>query len=103
LVRDLKTGRARPRAGKEAEPDPVLDMQLAVYALATQRLAKEWKLPERVGAAYAFVNRGAQERAWRQDFDQALRPTAEKWLGLAGDLLAARTFPRTPKSDDCTF
>jgi RecB family exonuclease len=103
IVRDLKTGRAHPRVGKEAEPDPVLDVQLAVYALATQRLAKDWTLPERVGAAYAFVNRGAQERAWRQDFDQALRPTAEKWLGLAGDLLAARTFPRTPEPDDCTY
>ena len=103
IVRDLKTGRAHPRLGKEAAPDPVLDVQLAVYALATQRLAVTWKLPTRIGAAYAFVNRGTEEREWRRDFEQTLRPTAEQWLGLAADLLAARAFPRTPNPDDCTF
>jgi len=103
LIRDLKTARARPRFGNEAEPDPVLDVQLAVYALAAERLARTWQLPPRVGAAYAYVNRGAEERAWRADFDQTLRPAAEKWLGLARDLLAARTFPRTPDPDDCTY
>jgi RecB family exonuclease len=102
LVRDLKTGRAHPRAGNEVAPDPVLDVQLAVYALVTERLARGWQVPARVGAAYAYVNRGAQEREWR-DFEKTLRPTAEQWLGLAGDLLAARTFPRTPDPDDCTF
>ncbi len=81
----------------------MLDVQLAVYALATQRLAATWQLPPRVGAAYAFVNRGTEERDWRRDFEQTLKPAAEQWLGLAADLLAARAFPRTPNSDDCTF
>jgi RecB family exonuclease len=103
LVRDLKTGRAHPRVGKEAGPDPVLDVQLAVYALATGRLAAAWQLPPQIGAAYAFVNRGTEERDWRRDFEQTLKPAAEQWLGLAADLLAARAFPRTPNPDDCTF
>jgi hypothetical protein len=102
VIRDLKTGRAHPRLGKEAEPDPVLDVQLAVYALATKRLARVWQLPARVGGAYAYVNRGAEERDWR-DFEKTLRPAAEEWLALAGDLLAARTFPRTPDPEDCTY
>jgi len=84
-------------------PDPVLDLQLAVYALATRHLAAAWQVPARIGAAYAFVNRGAEEREWRRDFKQTLRPAAEQWLGLAADLLAARMFPRTPNPDDCTF
>ena len=103
LVRDLKTGRAHPRVGNEAAPDPVLDVQLAVYALATRQMASAWKLPARVGAAYAFVNRGTEEREWRRDFEQTLRPPAEQWLALAADLLAARAFPRTPDRDDCAF
>jgi hypothetical protein len=49
------------------------------------------------------VNRGAQERAWRDDFDAALEPAARAWLALACDLLAARSFPRTPDADDCTY
>jgi RecB family exonuclease len=103
LVRDLKTGRAHPRVGKEAAPDPVLDVQLAVYALATRCLAPAWRVPTQIGAAYAFVSRGTEERQWRRDFEQTLKPAAEQWLGLAADLLAARAFPRTPNPDDCTF
>ena len=66
-----------------------------VYALATQRLAKEWKLPERVSAAYAFVNRGAQERAWRKDFDQAwtspLESLRKRWNAWAASRRACES------------
>jgi ATP-dependent helicase/DNAse subunit B len=103
LVRDLKTARARPRVGQESDPHPVLDVQLAVYALALERLAPAWQLPGRIGGAYAYVNRGTGERDWRADFDRVLRPAAEAWLGLAADLLAARAFPRTPEPGDCTY
>jgi hypothetical protein len=103
LVRDLKTGRAHPRIGKEAGPQPTLDIQIAVYGLAAQRLAREWGLPSRVGTAYAYVNRGADERAWREDFHRTLEPAAREWLATAADLLAARAFPRTPDADDCRY
>jgi len=103
LVRDFKTGRAHPRLGKEAGPDPVLDIQLAVYGLATQRLAGEWHVPARVGAAYAYINRGADERDWRSDFHQTLEPAARAWLGVAADLLEGRAFPRTPNAEDCRY
>ena len=103
LIRDWKTGRAQPRTGALAEPMPVLDVQLAVYALVAERLAAEWGLPSRVAAAYAHINRGAEERSWRDDFRQTLAPAALEWLGVAGDLLAARTFPRTPDAADCTY
>lgn len=104
LVRDLKTGRAHPRTGKERPPSPLLDVQLAVYGLVARELAPAWGLPRRVAAAYTFVGRGgAEERAWREDFDGVLVPAARQWLEVAGSLLAERAFPRTPDKEDCTY
>ncbi len=103
LVRDLKTGRAHPRVGKKAAPDPALDIQIAVYGLVAQHLATEWQIPPRISAAYAYVGRGADERAWRDDFHKVLEPAAREWLAIAAELLAERSFPRTPDVDDCTY
>lgn len=103
LVRDLKTGRAHPRLGKEAGPSHTLDIQLAVYALVTAHLAGEWRVPPQVGAAYAYINRGADERAWRDDFHETLEPAARQWLAVAADLLEARAFPRTTDANDCRY
>jgi RecB family exonuclease len=103
LVRDLKTGRAHPRLGKEAGPSPTLDIQLAVYALVTAQLASDWRVPRQVGAAYAYINRGANERAWRDDFHGTLEPAARQWLAVAADLLEARAFPRTTDANDCRY
>jgi RecB family exonuclease len=103
LVRDLKTGRPHPRTGKEREPNPVLDVQIAVYGLVARQLAAEWRTPTRIAAAYAYVGRGADERSWRKDFDQVLSPAAREWLQVAADLLAERSFPRTPDAEDCTY
>jgi RecB family exonuclease len=103
VIRDLKTARAHPRVGNESDPDPVLDVQFAVYALAVQQLATGWQLPAQVGGAYSYVNRGTDERDWRADFEQVLKPAAAQWLGLAADMLAARVFPRTPDPEDCTY
>jgi hypothetical protein len=103
LVRDVKTGRAHPRFGREASPDPVLDVQIAVYGLVAQQLAGDWHLPARVAAAYTYVGRGADERSWRSDFTQVLEPAAREWLAVASGLLAERSFPRTTDADDCTY
>jgi hypothetical protein len=103
LVRDLKTGRAYPRLGRDAEPEPTRDVQIAVYGLITRRLAREWGVPDRIATAYAYVGRGAEERAWRDDFHERLEPAAREWLAVAADLLAARAFPRTPRPGDCAF
>jgi RecB family exonuclease len=67
LVRDLKSGRAHPRRGKEIEPTPVRDLQLGLYQLAARELASAWGTPEKVLAAYAYASgRGAaEERALR--------------------------------------
>jgi hypothetical protein len=103
LVRDLKTGRARPRSGRDADPDPTTDVQIAVYALVARQLAAQWRLPERVGAAYTYVSRGLDERSFRDDFEDTLEPAARGWLVLAADLLGSRLFPRTPDKADCAF
>lgn len=103
LVRDLKTARPRPRAGHEEGPEPVLDIQVAVYGFVTRAMAGPWGVPARVAAAYAYVGRGAEERAWRDDFDDVLAPAATAWLETAAALLAERAFPRTPRAEDCTF
>ena len=103
LVRDLKTGRAYPRTGKEAGPDHRLDVQIAIYGLVAQAMAGPWGIPEPIGAAYAyFGRRGGDERDFREDFDTSLDPAAREWLGLAAGLLAERSFPRTPEVTDCS-
>ncbi len=104
LVRDLKTGRAHPRLGKKAHPDPGRDLQIAVYGLVASLLAGEWQIPKRVAAAYAYIGRsGAAERSFREDFHEALEPAAREWLEIAAGLLSERLFPRTPNAEDCTF
>jgi RecB family exonuclease len=102
LVRDLKTGRAYPRIGKEGAPNHRRDVQIATYGLVAQVMAGPWGITERIGAAYAyFGRRGVEERDFRQDFDTTLAPAAREWLGLAAGLLAERAFPRTPDIADC--
>jgi ATP-dependent helicase/DNAse subunit B len=102
LVRDFKTGRPHRRTRDEAEPMAVLDMQLAVYGLVARQLAREWGTPSRIGVAYTYVNRGVEERAFRDDFVTTLEPAAREWLAVAAELLERRVFPRTPDADDCT-
>ncbi len=103
LVRDLKTGRPHRRLGKEAGPDSGLDLQIAVYGLVAKRLAGEWGISPQISAAYTYVGRGADERAWHDDFHRLLEPAAREWLATAADLLAERSFPRTPNEGDCTW
>jgi hypothetical protein len=101
LVRDLKTGRVSPRYGSATAPDHVGDIQIAVYGLVAERLAREWATPAAVGVSY--VGRHGEVRDFIGDFATVLAPGAREWLGLAGDLLGQRMFPRTPDKDDCTY
>ncbi len=101
LVRDLKTGRVVRRVGADAAPDPVGDLQIAVYGLVAQHLAAEWGMPATVGVAY--VGRHGDVRGFVDDFATVLAPAAREWLALAADLLAARLFPRTPVPADCQY
>jgi RecB family exonuclease len=101
FVRDLKTGRVSPRLGDAADPDPVGDVQIAVYGLVTRQLAREWGTPAEVGVAY--VGRNGEERRFVDDFATVLAPAARGWLGVAAELLADRAFPRTADKEDCTY
>lgn len=104
IVRDIKTGQAHLRIGKDAAPDPLRDLQIAIYGLVTRSLATEWGLPARIGVAYAYVGRsGAVERGYRDDFHELLEPAARRWLDVAAGLLAERLFPRTPNASDCSY
>jgi RecB family exonuclease len=104
LVRDLKTGRPYRRLGGDREPDPGLDLQIAVYGMVAQILAEQWKTPRRVAAAYAYFGRGGMaERSYRDDFHDVLEPEAQGWLLVAAGLLDGRVFPRTPNKDDCAY
>ena len=103
LIRDLKTGRSRPRHGDEAEPDPVTDIQIALYGMAARGLAAGLGAPEQVGAAYAYADgRGEQERSFRDDFSE-LEKEARTWLSAVVSLLCNRVFPRTPNEEDCQY
>jgi RecB family exonuclease len=103
VVRDLKTGRSHPRTGDEIGPTPARDVQIALYGLVAEQLAREWKTTEEIEAAYVYVSgRGDEERAFRDDYG-ALKDAARSWLTVAHDLLRSRLFPRTPDCDDCGF
>jgi ATP-dependent Lhr-like helicase len=103
LIRDLKTGRAYPRRGKDTEPDPVRDVQIGVYGMVARQMASQWALPPQIAAAYAYADaRRGFERAFRSDFD-VLESAARRWLSTAAGLLEAGMFPRTPSGEDCTY
>ena len=102
VVRDLKTGRAHPREGKQLDPDVDLDLQLAVYVAVTERLAAEWSVPVRVSSAYVYVDHLAAERqrSFRTD-PQALRAAGGGWFDLAMSLIRDQSYVRTPAPIDC--
>ncbi len=102
LVRDLKTGKAHPRSGKEAAADHRRDVQLALYGMVLRQLAGTLGLPTRVAAAYVHMDPHEPERAFRVDFD-ALETEARAWLSAARQLLANAAFPRTPDPNDCRY
>ncbi len=104
LVRDLKTGRPHGRTGTEAGPTVAIDLQIAVYGLVVRARAADWRIPSRIAAAYVYLGRGrSDERSYREDFQEVLEPAANGWLDLAGSLLEARLFPRTPEGKDCEY
>lgn len=100
MVRDLKTGRPHPRQEPEAEPNPGIDLQIGVYALALE--AERAGAPVG-GAAYVYTReRESSERAFEADY-AALRTATLGWLKLAETLLRAGAFPRTPDREACTW
>ena len=99
VIRDLKTARARPRVGNATDPDPGVDLQIAVYGLVAELLATEWKLPKKIEAGYAYLG-GAR---FFEDFQTVLKPAGVKWLAIAAGLLNERQFPRTPNQDECRY
>jgi ATP-dependent helicase/DNAse subunit B len=104
LVRDLKSGRSHPRRGKEADPEPVLDVQLGLYQVAAKKLAAIWKTPKNVVAAYAYASgRGdVEERAYREDPD-VLEKATKEWLATAAHLLEEHAFAPTPDEKNCKY
>lgn len=104
VVRDLKSGKAHPRTGKEADPTPQRDVQLGLYLLAARTLARTWRTPAKVQGAYAYASgRGeVEERAFRADA-AALEDATGTWLAAAAHLLHARAFPPSAVEGDCTY
>jgi hypothetical protein len=102
VVRDLKTGRARPRERDQLDPDVDLDLQLAVYAAVAEQLAAAWSIPAEVSAAYVYVDPLAaeRERSFRGD-RQALRAAGERWFELAMALIRDQSYIRSPDPKDC--
>jgi len=101
LLRDLKTGNAHPRQGREEGPTPERDVQLGLYAIVARKLAASWGIPGKIQAAYAYARTG-EERAFRADYAE-LERAAKGWLALAAHLLSDRAFPPTPRGSDCAF
>jgi RecB family exonuclease len=102
LVRDLKTGRARPREHGQAAPEVGVDLQLAVYLAVVERLAAAWEIPSQASAAYVYVDHLAvdRERAFRDDRG-ALRAAGQRWLDLATAVLRDHAYVQSPDPSDC--
>jgi len=103
LVRDLKSGKAHPRKGREEGPTPSVDLQIGLYGLVAQEMASRWKVPKRVHVAYVYADgRSGHERAFRDD-DDLLEAATQEWLGVSEGLLSEGVFPRTPDPSDCGY
>jgi RecB family exonuclease len=102
IVRDLKTGRAKPRTRDAIEPDPEVDLQLALYAEVAKASAVEWQLPAKIEATYVHVDHLAleKERSFGQDIG-VLETAGRVWLSLSTRILRERAFVRTADPDTC--
>ncbi|MCX5746414.1 MAG: PD-(D/E)XK nuclease family protein, partial [Proteobacteria bacterium] len=102
LVRDLKTGRAKPRSESEGFL-PAYDLQLGLYGLVTHVNATTWSVPATIEATYVYPSDpSGDERSYADDYDQLAAATAS-WMTIGRDLLVHQQFPRTPRAEDCTF
>jgi RecB family exonuclease len=103
LLRDLKTGKHKPRNPGDA-PDPTEDIQIGLYGLVAQAHAATWSLPHELDAAYVYPRASTDpERAFSREEYQLLEAKTRQWLAVAAGLLRARAFPRTPRERDCQF
>lgn len=102
IIRDLKTGRVHPRTGDAAEPDPEIDLQLALYTEVAKVSAAKWQLPPKFEAAYVHVDHLAMnnERAFNTDMD-TLETAGKAWLSLSARILGERLFVRTTDPEHC--
>ena len=102
LVRDLKTGRAKPRE-KADDLRPSYDVQLGLYGLVTRAKAAEWGVPAAIQGSYVYpADPSGDERSFIDDFDD-LATVTQQWIGTAIGMLQQRRFPRTPIEADCHF
>jgi hypothetical protein len=102
FIRDLKSGKSHPRAGKESAPIPRIDTQLVVYARALEQVSA-FSGKSVAGVAYVYARRGGDlERRFEHDLADLLSESQD-WLQLSVRLLQHRTFPRTTDPEDCTF
>jgi RecB family exonuclease len=102
LVRDIKTGTGKPRRADDL-PDPGIDLQVAVYALAAKRMAQEWNTPEQVAVAYMYLRSGESDRSWRGTDYAILERAAKGWLATAKQVLEQGAFARSPIEEDCKY
>lgn len=102
LVRDIKTGKSKPRKADDP-PDVGVDLQLGVYAAVAKRMARAWNTPSRVGVAYIYLRSGEIERSWIGPDYARLETATQEWLATAREALQHGAFVRSPNPDDCTF
>ena len=100
-IRDFKSGKPKPRKAGEP-PDPVIDLQVALYSLAVSELAKEWKVEVPTQAAYVYSTaRHHVERSFSGDEFALLKTQGRSWLTLVRKMMEEGAYPRTPDKDDC--
>ena len=102
LVRDLKSGKAHPRAEGDP-PEYDLDLQIGLYGLVLRKIAGDLGVPDNVAAAYFYPDDAQPERRFDGDDFDALVNATEAWIAAGAQLLREGAFPRTPNEEDCQY
>ncbi len=101
-LRDLKTGKPHPRRVGEP-PEYDCDLQIGVYGLIAEQLAKSWGVPKKVAAAYLYIGYAdTTERDFSDEY-AALRESTLGWLDIAKRLLVEGRLPKTANSHVCGY
>lgn len=101
IVRDVKTGRPKPI--EDYPVDVALDTQIALYALVADQAVSTPGMPV-AQVAYVYPTAaGDSARIFEGAALDELLTQARGWFGIAADLLAARSFPRTTDGERCTY
>jgi ATP-dependent helicase/DNAse subunit B len=102
LIRDLKTGKGKPRKG-DAAPKLAPDLQLGLYGRVAEAFASTWKVQGNVAVSYVYLRSGDLERRWEGTDYRRLQEATGEWLAAGIETLTSGAYVRSTDPGDCTY